>query len=101
MSWLLVCALVLGTFAVRATGLVLLGGRSMSPTLERALALSPMAIIGGLIVIGTLDGESAGLTLDARAVGLGAGLLAVTLRASFIVVFVVVVAVTIGVRSLT
>jgi branched-subunit amino acid transport protein len=100
-TWALVAALALGTFALRAGGLAGLGHLRLPPFVVDVLSWCPVAIIAALVVVGALGGPTGGIELDARAVGLAAGLAAVALRAPFLVVFGVAVGVTVLVRAMS
>ena len=83
-----------------ALGLVVLGGRTLPPTVGRCLALIPAAMISALIVLNTFaDGHHLGL--DARAAGVGAAVVAAWRKAPFIVVIVIGAGVTALVRAVS
>lgn len=94
-----VILLAIGTFVLKAVGPVTASGRELPPALERLASLLPAALLAGLVATQTF-GEGAGLALDARVVGVGAGLVAVMLRAPFPVVVVVGAAAAAGTRAL-
>jgi branched-subunit amino acid transport protein len=84
-------AVVLG--AAAACYLLKLGGLSVpqavldNPRVRRVAALLPIALLAALIAIQTFsDGRH--LVIDARAAGLGAAVVAVLLRAPFLVVVI-------------
>ena len=58
------------------------------PRISRVTALLPVALLTGLVVVQTFATPDHGLTLDARAAGLGVAVVALLLRAPFIVVVV-------------
>jgi len=95
--WITILVLAVGTWSAKAVGTLVLGTRDLSP---RALSVTA-AILAALVVYETLSAEGGGITLDARAAGLGAGLLAALAKAPMIVVIVVAAAVTAGLRALT
>jgi branched-subunit amino acid transport protein len=98
-TWPLVLALGAVSYLLRLGGL-LAGGRSgMPPLAARIVALLPVALLAGLIAVQTAGGDGR-LVLDARAPGVLAALVAVLLRAPFIVVMVAGVGVTALVRAL-
>lgn len=80
--------LAVGTFLFKAVGPVLATGRDLPPLIQRLTRLLPAALLAALVATQTL-GEGAALTLDARAVGVAAGAVAVLLRAPFPVVVLV------------
>lgn len=100
MSWALVLLLAAGAYGFKALGLVVLGDRPLPARLERCLALIPAALIAALIVSNTFaDGKS--LTIDPRAAGVAAAVVAAWRRANLIVVIVLAAAVTAVVRAIT
>lgn len=87
-GWQVICALAIGTYALKSAGPLVLGGRKLPLALERAALLIPAALLAALTATSTFsDGET--LVLDARAVGLAAAIVALLLRAPFVVVVVV------------
>ena len=99
MSWTLVALLVAGTYALRAVGLVMLGGMRLPRLVMDVLSWSPAAIIAGLLILGTFGDEN-GITIDARLAGMAAAVVAALLRAPFAVIFGIAIGVTAGVRML-
>ena len=85
MSWTAIAALALGTYLLKAFGLFVMRGRSLGVKSDAIVAALPAALIAGLAVVQSVQGQ-AGMTLDARSAGAGAALLAVSLRAPFVVV---------------
>ncbi len=67
-SWAAILALAAGTYAMKAAGPVLLGGRRLPARLERVANLLPVAMFAALVVVETFA-EGGELTLDARAAG--------------------------------
>jgi branched-subunit amino acid transport protein len=99
MSWTAVLLLGGISYALKATGLLVLDHVRLPDRLTRATTLLPPALLAALVVVQTFaDGTS--LTLDARAAGVAAGCVAVALRAPFLVVVVVAAGVTAAVRAL-
>lgn len=99
MSWASILALAAGTYAMKAAGPVLLGGRALPPRLERLVDLLPAALLAALIAVQTLTSDGA-LTLDARAAGVGAAAVAAWRGAPFLIVVGVAMAVAAAVRAL-
>jgi branched-subunit amino acid transport protein len=97
--WIAICVLTVVCFAIKAAGPVALGGRELPGWAERLIVLLPAALLSALVVVQTF---AAGrhLVLDARAAGLAAAAVALTLRASVLVVLIAAAAVTAGVRAL-
>jgi branched-subunit amino acid transport protein len=84
-SWTVILLLAAGTYALKAAGPVLLGGRTLPATVVRPLALLPPALLAALVAVQTL-GDGGSLTFDARAAGAGVAVLAVWRRLPFVVV---------------
>jgi branched-subunit amino acid transport protein AzlD len=96
--WITIAVLTVGTVATKIAGPLLLGER---PPGERTLAMTGLvapALLAALVVYETFSAEN-GITLDARAAGLGAAIVAIVLRAPMIVVILFAAAVTAGVRA--
>jgi branched chain amino acid efflux pump len=94
-----IVGLGLGTYALKAAGPLLLGGRRLPARVERVAQQLPAALLASLVVVSTVAGDRA-LVVDARLAGVVAGGVALRLRAPFIVVVVVAVAVTGGLRTI-
>ena len=99
MSWAAILALAAGTYAMKAAGPTLLGGRRLPARLERVANLLPVAMFAALVVVETFA-EGGELTLDARAAGVGAAAVAAWRGAPFLVVVAVAMAVAAAVRAL-
>ncbi|MCU1502314.1 MAG: branched-chain amino acid transporter AzlD [Ilumatobacteraceae bacterium] len=100
MSWWFILVLAAGCYACKVIGLVVLGGRVLPPVVERCLALIPAAMISALVVLNTFS-TGHDLTIDARAAGVGAAVVAAWRKAPFIAVIVIGAAVTAGVRAMS
>jgi branched-subunit amino acid transport protein len=98
-TWPAVLVLALGSYALKAVGLVALRGRRVPAFLDDVLTLLPAALFGALIVVSTVGGERA-LVLDARIAGLTAAAIAVWRRAGFVVVVVAAAGTAAAVRAL-
>lgn len=98
MTWAALLALTLGSYALKAVGLVALRGRRLPPFLDEVLVLLPAALFGALIVVSTIGGDRA-LVLDARVAGVAAAAFALWRRSGFIVVVLVAAATTAIVRA--
>jgi branched-subunit amino acid transport protein len=88
MSWFAILALAGGTYALKASGPLLLGDRQLPPLLSRLAEMLPAALLAALIADSVAAGDRR-LVLDARLAGFVAAVVAVRLRASFLVVVVV------------
>jgi len=96
--WITVAALAVGTFASKAAGTLVLGGRELTPRTLAVTALLAPALLAGLLVYETFGGED-GFVVDARAAGVGAAILAILAKAPMLLVIVLAAAVTAGVRA--
>lgn len=96
---LVLLGLSAGTYALKAAGPLVLGGRSLPPVLDRVAVHLPAALLAALVVVSTVaDGRD--LVLDARIVGVAVAGVALRLRAPFAVVVLAAVAATALVRAL-
>ena len=100
MTWPALVGLALGSYALKAIGLVALRGRRLPPFLDEVLVLLPAARFGALIVVSTFGGDRA-LVVDARVAGVAAAAIAVWRRAGFVVVVLVAATTTAVVRALS
>jgi branched-subunit amino acid transport protein len=100
MTWPAVIILAVGSYALKAVGLVALRGRRLPTFLDEFLVLLPAALFGALIVVSTFGGDRA-LVIDARVAGVVAAAIAVWRRAGFVVVVLVAAATTAAVRAIS
>ena len=84
----------------KSAGPLLLGGRALPGALDRVSQRIPPALLTALVVVSTVSAGRA-LTLDARAAGVLAAGFALRLRAPFVVVVVIAVAVTAALRAVS
>jgi len=98
-AWIVIAGLALGTYLLKAAGPLLLGGRRLPERVEHLAARLPAALLAALVVVSTVAGDRA-LVADARLAGVVAAGVALRLRAPFVVVVAVAVAVTGVVRAL-
>ncbi|MEC4015901.1 AzlD domain-containing protein [Streptomyces sp. H27-D2] len=97
--WIAIAGTAVGCYLVKLLGLMVPAGMLERPLVKRLAALLPVALLAGLTAQQTFsDGHA--LLLDARAAGVAAAALALVLRAPFLVVIALAVAVTAGVRAL-
>ena len=99
MSWLLVIILVAGSYGLKALGVTALGSiieRKLGPV----VTLLPAVLFSALIVVMTFE-EAGQLVVDARFAGVAAGALATWRKAPLIVVVLLAMAVTAGLRVLS
>lgn len=87
-TWLTVLAACVLAFALKLAGYLvphrLLDGRRI----RRITALLPVALLTALVVVQAFAGANHSLVVDARAAGLGVAIVALLLRAPFVVVVV-------------
>ena len=86
-AWAIVLAVGIGTVAIKAAGPVLLGGRELPTPVQWVVALLAPALLAALVAT-TAFGSGSALVLDARAVGLAVGAIALVLRAPVLAVVI-------------
>jgi branched-subunit amino acid transport protein len=86
--WLVVLVVGAATIAIKATGPVLLGARSLPEPVARVVGLLAPVLLSALVVTQTVGGDNE-LVLDARLAGVGAGAVAIAARAPLPVVVIV------------
>ena len=85
MTWLAILAAAAGCYLLKLGGLSVPGAVLEHPVVERVADLLPVALLAALIAVQVFaDGQA--LVVDARLVGLGVAVVALVLRAPFIVV---------------
>jgi branched-subunit amino acid transport protein len=84
-SWSAILALSAVSYALKAVGPLLAGGRQLGPRLRRTLDLVPVALLAALIATQTFS-QGHRLVIDARAPTLAVAGLLVWRRAPFLVV---------------
>lgn len=90
----------LGTYALKAAGPVMIGGRPLPAWMSRLADLAPAALLGALVATSTfITGDH--YTLDARAVGLLTAVVALRLKAPFVLMVVLAAAATALTRTLS
>jgi len=98
-TWTAIIALAVGTFVLKALGLLAVGDRKLSPRIDRIVGALPAALIAALVVVQSVQGED-GRTLDARVAAVGAALVAVAFRAPFLAVVLIAMGTAAGLRLL-
>jgi branched-subunit amino acid transport protein len=88
MTWLLIVTLLIGTYLIRAVGLVVLADRQLPRLVTDTLMFVPAAILAALIAVQTVSTDGV-IQFDARLIGVAAALIAVTKRLPFGVVFLI------------
>jgi branched-subunit amino acid transport protein len=86
--WIVVLVVGVATVALKATGPVLLGNRTLPEPRARVVALLAPVLLSALVVTQTVGGDNE-LVLDARLAGVGAGAVAIAARAPLPAVVVV------------
>jgi hypothetical protein len=88
MIWTAVLVTAVGCYLLKLAGLSVPAAVLEHPVVERVADLLPVALLAALVAVQVFAGGAA-LVLDARAVGLGVAVVALLLRAPFIVVVLV------------
>jgi hypothetical protein len=91
------CALA---FATKLAGYLVPARLLTGPLSSRALTLLPVSLLAGLVAVQTFAAPGGHLVLDARLAGLAAAVVALLLRAPFLVVLLVAAVVAAGLRAL-
>jgi branched-subunit amino acid transport protein len=86
--WIVVIVVGVATIALKATGPVLLGDRTLPEPVARVVGLLAPVLLAALVVTQTVGGDNE-LVLDARLAGVGAGAVAIAARAPLPAVVVV------------
>jgi branched-subunit amino acid transport protein len=98
--WASVIAASMGCYLLKLAGMSLPESLLDRPDVQRVAALLPVALLAALVVVGTFEADGA-LVVDARLAGVGAAVVALMLRAPFLVVIVVAAATTAIVRAVS
>ena len=85
MSWTVLLVLGAASYALKAVGPVLAGGRQLGPQVRRTLDLVAVPLLAALILVQTL-GDGHRFVIDARLPALGVAAVLVWRRAPFLVV---------------
>lgn len=85
--WLAIAAAAVGCYALKLAGLSLPERVLSNPTVERIADLIPVALLAALIAVQVWSAGSS-LTIDARTAGLAFAVVALLLRAPFLVVVI-------------
>ncbi|MFF3275356.1 AzlD domain-containing protein [Streptomyces chrestomyceticus] len=97
--WIAIGVTAVGCYLVKYLGLLVPAGALEKPLVKRLAALLPVALLAALTAQQTFsDGHH--LLFDAKVAGVGAAVVALLLRAPFLLVVAVAVGVTAGVRAL-
>ncbi|MBB1252582.1 AzlD domain-containing protein [Streptomyces sp. OF3] len=98
--WIAIALTAVGCYLVKLLGLAVPAGVLERPLLRRLAVLLPVALLAALTAVQTFGTDHGSLALDARSAGLAAAAVALLLRAPFLVVIAVAVAVTAALRAL-
>jgi len=96
-AWLLLACLL--AFLTKLAGHLVPSERLEGAKMRRVTGLLPVALLTSLVVVQTFGSPTGGFVVDARVVGLGAAVVALLLRAPFIVVVIVGAVVAAGLRA--
>jgi branched-subunit amino acid transport protein len=88
MTWLAILGAGVGCYLLKLAGLSLPARTLEHPQVERVADLIPVALLAALVAV-QVFADGTRLTVDARAAGLAAAVLALLLRAPFLVVVLV------------
>lgn len=99
--WLTIAVLAVASAAIKATGPLLVGARTLSPRVRDVIVLLAPTLLAALVVVETFSEEGRLVPLDARVAGVAVAGLALALRAPVIVAIAVAAAATAGLRTLT
>ncbi|HAP78239.1 MAG TPA: branched-chain amino acid transporter AzlD [Acidimicrobiaceae bacterium] len=100
MSWTFVLVLAATAYGFKVLGLVIVGDRRLPPVIDRCLALIPAALVAALVMKDTFSSGQQ-LVLDARALGVGAAVVAAWRKAPLIAVIAIGAGVTAIARAMS
>lgn len=99
--WIALIVACVGSYALKVAGVSLPEAMLNHPTVQRVAGFLPVAMLAALVALDLFDGGGR-YAVDWRVLaGVGAGVVALLLRAGVLVVFVVAITVTAGLRLLT
>ncbi|MDE0805832.1 MAG: AzlD domain-containing protein [Acidimicrobiales bacterium] len=96
---IVLAGLSVGTYALKAAGPLLLGGRRLPPVIETISDRIPAALLAALVVVSAVGGDGE-VVLDERVFGVVAAAIALRFRVAFVAVVVVAVATTAATRAI-
>lgn len=99
MTWVAVLAAAAGCYLLKLAGLSVPERVLDRPAVRSVSVALPVALLAALTAVQTFAGAG-GLTVDARLAGVAAGVVALVLRAPFLVVVAVAAATAAGLRAL-
>ncbi|MBU6146652.1 MAG: AzlD domain-containing protein [Actinomycetales bacterium] len=98
-TWLVVIVSSVGAYALKLAGYLVPAPVLARPSVRRVAALLPVALLAALVAVQTFAAAPA-LVVDARLAGVAAAVVALTLRAPFLIVIAIAAAVAAGARAL-
>ncbi len=99
--WIALIIACLGGYALKLAGVSLPESVLNHPTVQRVAGFLPVAMLAALVAVQLFDGGGRYVVDWRMLAGVGAAVVALLLRAGFLVVFVVAMAVTALLRLLT
>lgn len=99
-QWVTVLAACLVAYLLKLAGYLVPDRWLSGMRVRRVSGLLPVALLTALVVVQTFGSASHGLTLDARAAGLAVAVVALLLRAPFLVVVLLAALTAAGLRHL-
>ena len=99
-GWVVIAGLAVTTIAIKATGPLLLGGRTLPRWALGPIALVAPALLAALTAVEALGAEHHSLHIDARTAGVATAGVAVVLRVPLVVTIALAAAVAAGIRAL-
>jgi branched-subunit amino acid transport protein len=99
MIWAAIITASVGCYLLKLAGLSLPQSLLDRSDVQRVAGLLPVALLAALVAVGTFADEGR-LIIDARVAGVAAAIIALVLRAPFLVVIVVAAATTAILRAL-
>jgi len=97
-AWLLLACLL--AFLTKLAGHLVPSERLEGAKMRRVTGLLPVALLSSLVVVQTFGGAGGALVVDARLAAVGVGIVALLMRAPFILVVALAAAVAAGLRAL-
>jgi branched-subunit amino acid transport protein len=98
-EWALVAWLVVTTAAIRAAGPLSVSGRELPPRAMGVIGLLAPAILAALVVTETFGGDSGGITVDERLLGLAGAGTVLALRGGILLAMAVSMGLAAGARA--
>ncbi|AKU17346.1 AzlD domain-containing protein [Luteipulveratus mongoliensis] len=98
-TWVMVLVACGAAYALKVLGYLVPAHLLEGPIVSRVVRLLPISLLAGLVVVQAFVGDGGRLEVDARAAGLVVAIIALLLRAPFIVVVVLAAATAAGLRA--